>query len=288
MGFPIAERLLDAGYPLAVFNRHAEKAGPLAERGATKLSAARDALREADICLSVLADDEALESVVLGEEGILSDPRSDTVLVDMSTVSVEISERIATRSADAGVGYVRAPMSGNPTVVRGGNLTIMVSGEEELASRLEPVLRAIGPHVLYVGEGERARVVKLVLQTMIGGTAQLLAEALVLGEGAGVDRAKLLEVINASVVGSRFTEYKSGPLLEDDYSATFTTSLMLKDVDLVLAVAAETGANLPFTERLRGLLDSTVESGHGDEDFMALYLQLRETRPPDRQAIRSR
>ena len=126
------------------------------------------------------------------------------------------------------------------------------------------------------------------LQTMIGGTVELLAEAVVLGESAGVERAKLLEVINASVVGSRLTEYKSGPLLEDDYSATFTTSLMLKDVDLVLDVAADTGATLPFTEHLRSLLESAVGRGFGDKDFMALFLQLQEMSSAEPQPMRSR
>jgi 3-hydroxyisobutyrate dehydrogenase len=285
MGFPIAERVLDAGYPVAVFNRHAEKAAPLVEAGATKLESPEAALHDAGVCLTALADDGALESVVLGESGILSGARPDTILVDMSTVSVAASAKIASEAEGAGVGFLRAPMSGNPTVVRGGNLTIMVSGPQELAVGVDPVLRAIGPTVLYVGEGESARVVKLTLQTLVGGTAELLGEALVLGEAAGVDRAKLLEVIRASAVGSPFVEYKSGPLLEDDYSATFTTSLMLKDVGLVLDVAADTGATLPFTEHLRSLLEAAVERGFGDKDFMALFLQLQEMR---RQPMRSR
>ena len=277
MGVPIAERILEAGFPLSVYNRHPEKAAPLVERGASRLSSPEEALSATDVCLSVLSDDEALEAVLL-DGGVLAGASAGTVLVDMSTVSVDVSQRVAERAADAGVGYLRAPMSGNPTVVRGGTLTIIVSGPEDVARRIDPLLRAIGPTVLYVGEGERARVVKLALQTLIGGTAELLGEALVFGEAAGVDRAKLLEVIGSSVVGSRFVEYKTGPLLEDDYSATFTTSLMLKDVDLVLDLAAQNETTLPFTEQLRGLLETAVERGHGDEDFMALYLLLQEAR----------
>jgi 3-hydroxyisobutyrate dehydrogenase-like beta-hydroxyacid dehydrogenase len=134
--------------------------------------------------------------------------------------------------------------------------------------------------VLYVGEGERARVVKLVLQILVGGTAQLLAEALVLGEAAGVDRQKLLEAIGASAVGSRFVDYKTEPLLNDDYSATFTTSLMLKDVGLVLDLATERELELPYTERLSTLLESAVERGYGDNDFIALFRHLQEAREP--------
>src|SRR5262249_54288841 len=149
------------------------------------------------------------------------------------------SARIAERADDAGVDYLRSPVSGNPGVVRSGTLTLVVSGPEDAAQRLDPLLRAIGPKVFYVGEGERARVVKLTLQVLVGGITELLGEALVLGEAGGVDRAKLLEVINASAVGSPLTGYKGEALQRDDYSATFTTALMLKDVDLVLDLAEE-------------------------------------------------
>jgi 3-hydroxyisobutyrate dehydrogenase-like beta-hydroxyacid dehydrogenase len=288
MGLPIAERILDAGFPLAVFNRTAEKAAPLAERGAKLLSSPGDALREADVCVTVLADDEALEAVVLGEDGVLAGARPGTALIEMSTASVAISERVARAAARAGVGYLRAPVSGNPTVVRGGTLTIVVSGPEGLAKRVDPLLTTIGPTVVYVGDDEAARVVKLVLQVLIGGTAELLSEALVLGEAAGVERRKLLEVIGASVVGSRFVEYKTEPLLADDYSATFTTSLMLKDVGLVLDLAAEKEVVLPFAEQLSTLLESAVERGYGDQDFIALFRQLREARTPEPTAMRDR
>jgi 3-hydroxyisobutyrate dehydrogenase-like beta-hydroxyacid dehydrogenase len=269
MGEPIAERILAAGHPLSVFNRTAAKAQPLVERGAARLESAADALRAADVCVTMLADDAALEAVALE---ILGSARRGTALVDMSTVSVAASARVAERAAGAGVEYLRAPVSGNPGVVRAGALTIVVSGPEAAARELDPLLRAIGPNVFYVGEGEAARVVKLALQVLIGGTAQLLAEALVLAEGAGVDRARLLEVVGASAVGSPFVKYKTEPLLRDDYSATFTTSMMLKDVDLVLELS---GAELPLTRRLRELLDEAARTKLADLDFMALYLQLR-------------
>jgi 3-hydroxyisobutyrate dehydrogenase-like beta-hydroxyacid dehydrogenase len=242
MGEPIAERVLEAGFPLSVFNRTAARAEPLARRGATVLGSAREALARADVCVTSLADDGALDAVLLGEDGVLAGARPGTVLVEMSTVSVAASERVAERAEAAVVEYLRAPVSGNPTAVRGGTLTVVVSGPEQVAAGLDPLLRAIGPKVLYVGEGDSARVVKLVFQILIAGTAELLAEALVLGESAGVGREKLLEAINASAIGSPFVAYKSPPILRDYCSATFTTALMLKDVDLVLALAGSTAS----------------------------------------------
>jgi 3-hydroxyisobutyrate dehydrogenase-like beta-hydroxyacid dehydrogenase len=276
MGEAVAERVLDAGYPLAVYNRTAERAEPLAARGATVFRSPSDGPANARVCITMLADDAALEEVVLGEHGVLARPGLGTVLVDMSTVSVGVSERVADRAAATGVEYLRAPVSGNPGVVRGGTLTIIVSGPEQVARELDPLLRAIGPKVLYVGEDERARVAKLVLQVLVGGTAELLGEALVLGESAGIDRARLLEVIGASAIASPFVAYKSEPLLRDDYSATFTTEMMLKDIDLVLDLARESDLTLPFALQLRLLLESAAAGGYADVDFMALYAQLRQ------------
>ena len=136
MGQPIAERILDAGFPLAVFNRTSERAAPLVERDARLLASPAEALQEAAVCITVLADDAALEAVVL-DGGLLDEARPGSALVDMSTVSVAVSERVAGAAAEAGVGYLRAPVSGNPTVVRGGTLTIIVSGAEELARNLD-------------------------------------------------------------------------------------------------------------------------------------------------------
>jgi 3-hydroxyisobutyrate dehydrogenase-like beta-hydroxyacid dehydrogenase len=216
---------------------------------------------------------------VAGE--ILGGARSGTTLIEMSTISVEASARVGERAAEADVDYLRSPVSGNPVAVRGGTLTIVVSGPETVARRVDELLRAIGPKVIYVGDGERARVVKLALQVLVGGTAELLGEALVLGESAGVDRARLLEAIGASAVGSPFVAYKTEPLLRDDYSATFTTAMMLKDIDLVLELAEESRLVLPFTRHLRPLLEHAADNGYADADFMALYAQLR-------QAVQSR
>jgi 3-hydroxyisobutyrate dehydrogenase-like beta-hydroxyacid dehydrogenase len=276
MGLAIAERILAAGFPLAVYNRTPGREADLVEGGATVLGSAAGGLRVADACVTMLADDAALEAVVLGPEGILAGARPGTTLIDMSTVSVAVSEKVAAAAETAGVSFLRAPVSGNPVVVRSGNLTIIVSGPQETAEALDDLLRAIGPTVFYVGDGERARVVKLVLQVLIGGTAELLAEGLVLGEAAGIDRAKLLEVISASAVGSPFVAYKTEPLLRGEYSATFTTTMMLKDVDLVLDLAEGAGLELPFTEHLRPLLEETAEAGYADSDLMTLLLRLEE------------
>jgi len=274
MGTAFAERLLDAGYGLVVMNRTPAKAAPLEARGATLAGSYADLAERADVVLTSLADDDALDEVAAA---LLAVAKPGTVLVDTSTVSPAVSARVAERAEKASVAYTRAPVSGNPTVVRAGNLSFIVSGPSETLDGVEPILLAIGPTVYRVGDAEEARVVKLAINLMIGGLAQLMAEALVLGEASGVSRAALLEVMGGSAAGAPFVRYKTGALLEDDYSATFTTALMGKDLDLILDAAGDAGVELPVATGLQAIVRAAIEAGYADDDFMALFPFLAST-----------
>jgi len=263
MGTAIAERLLDAGYPVVVHNRTRAKAEALENRGAEVADTPEALVGRADVVITSLPDDAAFEAVATQVVGAA---RSGTVLVDVSTVSPDVSARIASLAEPAGVEYLRAPVSGNPTVVRAGNLSFIVSGETETLERAEPVLRAIGPTITHVGEAEQARVVKLAINLMIAVLAQVISEALVLGEASGVSREALLEVMGSSAAGAPFVKYKTEPLLRDDFSATFTTALMEKDIDLVLHAAAEAGVELPLAGEMKTHLHAAIESGYGGPD----------------------
>lgn len=272
MGSAFAERLLDAGFDIVVHNRSRARTQAMASRGVAVADTAADLADRVDVVLTSLSDDQALESVAASVAGAA---RPGTLLVDASTVSPEASARVASLLDEARIEYVRAPVSGNPGVVRGGNAVFIASGPTAGIVRAEPLLRAIGSTVHVVGDGEQARIVKLAVNLVIAGLAQLMAEALVLGEAAGVSRAALLEVMGDSAAGAPFVKYKTEPLLRDDYSATFTTALMEKDIDLVLETAGAVGVELPLAAELKALVHSTVEAGYGDDDFMALYLRLR-------------
>ena len=272
MGTAFAERLLEAGYPLMVHNRTPAKAESLAAAGATVANSAAELAVDVDVVITSLADDQALESVAAE---VLAAARPGTVLIDMSTVSPVASARVASLADAASVDYLRAPVSGNPGVVRAGTLTFIVSGPRETLERVDPVLRAIGPTIHHVGDAEQARIVKLAVNLMIGGLAELMSEALVLGEAAGVPRAALLEVMGSSSAGAPFVKYKTEPLLRDDFSATFTTALMEKDVDLVLDAANDNGVELPIARELKDILRGAIDAGYGDDDFISLFLYLR-------------
>lgn len=272
MGEQIAQRLLDAGHELCVWNRTADRASGLAAAGARVLSSPREACEAAEVCVTMVLDDRALVDVT---NELFAEPREGAVLVDMSTVSPAASRQVADAAVAAGVAYLRAPVSGNPSVVAAGNLGIMVSGDEEVFARTEALLRDIGPNVFYVGPGEEARVLKLALNLMIAGNAQLIAEALVLGEANGIDRAKMLEVMGASAAGSPFVKYKSAALVQDDYTATFTGYAMWKDLTMALAAAHDASAPLPVTATIQQLVEGCIGSGWGELDLMALLPRLR-------------
>jgi len=272
MGTAIGERLLDSGCDLRVHNRSPDKAEPLQARGATVAETAGDLAAAVDIVLTSLADDDALESVAAA---VAAGARPGTVLVDLSTVSPAASARVAAVARQASLPYLRAPVSGNPAVVRAGNLTFIVSGPQEALEPARPVLLSIGRAVHEVGEEEQARIVKLAINLVLGGLAELMAEALVLAEASGVSRAALLETMGDSAAGAPFVKYKTEPLLRDDYSATFTTSLAEKDFDLVLEAARSAGVRLPLAAEVKTLLRSAIEAGYGDDDFMALFPYLR-------------
>lgn len=302
MGAAIAERLLLADHELTVWNRSPAATEPFAARGVRVAAAPAEVWREADVAITMLADGAALEGVVDGlVEGLpaagtpaaagasaagardASAPASDAspapdatrTVIDMGTVGADSSARVAERLAARGVALLRAPVSGNPSVVAAGNLAIVVSGPRERFDALAPALADIGPHLHYVGAEEQARVVKLALNLMLAGTTQLLAEALVLLEAAGVERAAALGVINGSAVGSPFVGYKSEALIADDYASTFTAELMRKDLELALAAGRAASVPLPLTAATTQLYSGAIAQGMGQLDLTALLPRLR-------------
>ncbi|HWD70217.1 MAG TPA: NAD(P)-dependent oxidoreductase [Solirubrobacteraceae bacterium] len=275
MGAPIAERLERAGHELAVWNRSPAATSAFVSRGATLLASPRAAWDHAELVITMLADDDAVKAVTLGEAGLLAADRVSTgTLVEMSTISATASAEIAAAAAAKQLGYLRAPVSGNPSVVTAGKLGIIVSGPTAEFERLAPTLREIGPNLFHVGDGEQARIVKLALNLMIGGTTQLLAEALVLAESHGLQRGRMLEVIAGSAIGSPYVNYKQGTLLSGDYSSTFTARLLHKDLGLALAAGHDCSVPLPVTAVVQQLVEGCIAQGMGDLDLAVLIPRL--------------
>ena len=270
MGSPMVGRLLDAGYPVSVWNRTRERADPLSERGVTVVDAPAD-LAGCDIVFTMVAGSEDFKEVTIGPSGVLAGPSgAPAILIDSSTVSAEASEAVRVEADRAGTALLAAPVSGNPSVVRSGRLTVVVSGPPEAFEAARPVLEALGRGATYVGEGDRARLVKICHNLALGIVAQTLAEITVLAEKGGIARADFLSFFNDSVMGSTFSRYKTPALVTLDYTPTFTPELLLKDFDLGLDAGAALGVSLPLVQHVHDLVAAMIEQGYGGEDFAAL------------------
>jgi 3-hydroxyisobutyrate dehydrogenase len=273
MGTAMSTRLLAAGDQVSVTNRTLSKALALGELGADVVSNPVDLAKCDIVFIMVAADDDVLD-VTTGPSGVLREPTSaPAVLIDCSTISADTSAEVREACRLRGTQFLAAPVSGNPTVVASGDLTLAVSGDREAYDRALPYLLQIGRGVTYVGTDEVARLVKICHNMFLGAMTQSLAEIIVLAESNGVDRAALLEFINSSVVGSRFTRYKTPALVTLDFTPTFTTSLLLKDFRLGMDAAKATGVSMPVAALCTEMVASAVGAGFGGDDFAVLLAE---------------
>jgi 3-hydroxyisobutyrate dehydrogenase len=286
MGVVLAARLLNAGYDVAVWNRTPDKAAPLVERGARLVDKPAE-LAECDVVVTMVSSSEVFEKVTLGEAGLFTaNGAAPQVLIDSSTVSEEASERVRSEAAKHGCTLLAAPVSGNPKAAKAGLLSVVVSGPEDAYQQVASLLDVFGQHVTYAGEGDRARLVKICHNLLLGAIAQTLAETTVLAEQGGVSRAAYLDFINNSVMGSVFIRYKTPALVHLDYTPTFTSHLLRKDLELGLAAARELDTTLPLTALVHQLVVQLSTSPLADMDFAALLDQQAraaglELRPED-------
>ena len=274
MGQPMARRLLGAGFDLVVYNRTPAKAEPLVERGATAVESPADLAGRSDVVFSMVADDGALMEVALGERGALKGARDGLVYVDMSTVSPAASAEVAGACSRAGVQFLRAPVTGSTALAEAGTLGILASGPRSAFDSVADALRAMGSTLFYLGPGEEARYMKLALNTMIGTTMAAFAEALVLGEKAGLEWGQMLEIFAGSAVGSPFVKYKAQQLAKRNLAPAFAATLMRKDYDLALEAARDLEVATPLSGLSRQLFQATVGSGWGELDFAAVLLLI--------------
>jgi len=245
MGTAMATRLLNAGVDVTVYNRTRAKAKPLQDLGAKIVDTPAE-LADRDIVFSMVSGPESFVEVMTGGNGLLSGQAGGPrYLIDCSTISTEASAIVRKAAQAKGVLMLDAPVSGNPKVVEAGLLGIVVSGERAAFDQTLPFLEALAATVSYVGVGELARVVKICHNLLVATVTQALAEITVLAEKSGVTRQALLGFINQSVVGSRFTQYKTPAFVNLNYTPTFTTELLRKDLDLGLGIGRVLAGHRP-------------------------------------------
>jgi 3-hydroxyisobutyrate dehydrogenase len=258
MGFPMAERLLKAGYDVSIWNRTRSKAEPLAAKGGRVVDKLRD-LAGVDVVFSIVSTGKDLDQVLFGTEGVLSGDNGSRpkIVVDCSTIAVEESASIRERLKARGVDFVAAPVSGNAKVIKAGRLSSVISGAEPACKTVMPMMEAIAPQgVAYVGEGELARICKIAHNVMLGVVIENLIEITLLANKMGVPRHAFLAFMNNSVMGSMFTRYKAPALVNLDWTTTFTPELLRKDMDLGLELGRDWDVPMPVTAAAREVLQS--------------------------------
>jgi 3-hydroxyisobutyrate dehydrogenase-like beta-hydroxyacid dehydrogenase len=270
MGAALCRRLLDSGIDLTVYNRTREKVASLADHGA-KVVDTPAKLADRDLVFTMVSDPAAFRQVTVGNEGVFSVPGSSPkVLVDSSTVSIDVSEEVRRIAAEHDCTLLAAPVSGNPKVVKAGRLTVVASGPPDAYQQALPYLEMFGNGVSYVGEGDAARLVKICHNLLLGIVTETLAETAVLAERAGITRADYMEFINMSVMGSTFTKYKTPAIVNLDFTPSFTGHLLRKDFELGLEAGRQLDVPLPTAAAVHQMIVAMIGRGYGDEDFMRL------------------
>jgi len=267
------KRLVQHGSRVKVWNRTRSKAEPMVEHGAT-LADTRAELAGCDVVFTMVSTTDDLKQVLFDDGGVAAGARKPKVVVDCSSISDTGSAEIRARLEALGVAYLCAPVSGNAKVAKAGKLLVVASGPKAVYDELRPLLAALGRKVMWVGEGELARIWKIAHNTMFGVVIQNLCEITVLAEKAGIPRHVFLESINDSVLGSMYTRYKSPVLTNLTFDqVTFTPQLLLKDMDLGLGAARALGVSMPAAAATREAVARMVGRGHRDVDFAVLLVE---------------
>jgi 3-hydroxyisobutyrate dehydrogenase-like beta-hydroxyacid dehydrogenase len=274
MGSRIARRLMDHGYTVMVYDTDYEKVEALQESGAEVAGSVADLARKNDVVLSCLTNDDAVRNVYLRADGILSNLRLGSLVLEMSTVSPNTSREISRQGHERGVNVLDIAISGSTPAAEQGTLTLLAGGNIENFNMVEPILGVIARQYFYLGPSGSGTSMKLVVNTLLGVGMQSVAEVVALGQKAGLDRHRLLDVLAKTAVIAPALVGKLGRVSEEDYSPQFPLRLMNKDFRLILETAAELRVPMPATAAAFQI-NSAELGGDSGEDF-SIVVELME------------
>ena len=271
MGMGMARNLLRAGHTLVVYNRSREKAEALGGEGARAADSPADACRDAEVVMTMVADDHALEEVVFGNQGIASAMKKDCVHLSHSTISTALARKLTAQHAQRRQGYVSVPVFGRPEAAETGRLLVVAAGPSALVERCRPLFKAIGRQTFVVGaEPWQANVAKVCGNFMIIGIIEALGEAYATLRKAEVAPKAFLEIMDA-LFRSQFIANYGRIIAEEQFEpAKFALRLGLKDVRLVLAAAEECAAPMPLASLVHDHLLSALAQGQGEMDWSSM------------------
>ena len=275
MGNRIAKRLLDHGYQLTVYDLDAARAQALAAQGGVVAKSIPELVGSSDVLLTCLTNDEAVESAFTGAEGIFADARPGAVVLEMSTISPRASRELHSLGAKRGIEVMDVAISGSTPAAEEGTLTLLVGGNRELFRAAKPIFQTIAKQFHLLGDSGAGTTMKLVVNTLLGVGMQAIAEAVVLGEKAGLDRDRLLEVLSKTAVIAPAHVGKLARVATNDYSPQFPLRLMNKDFHLILTEAAQEHVSMPVTEAAYRVNSEELADSE-EEDFSAVLRRMEQ------------
>lgn len=279
MGSAMGRALAAAGFEVVAWNRTPAPASELAGAiGGRTVARPRDVAAAADVCISMLADGAAVDTVYAGPDGVLAGARPGNVLCDASTVPPSTLRAHEAAARTAGAGLLDTPVSGSVGLAESGKLTIMVGGSDDALAAARPVLDALAGTVFHMGPLGSGAAMKLAVNTLIFGLNQAIAEGLSLAAAAGIAPAAAYDVLTASAAGAPFVAYKRAAFLDPDSTpVAFSLELAAKDLHLIAELAAAVGVEMPGAATDLGLIEATAAVLGGDRDMSAVASQLRKT-----------
>jgi 3-hydroxyisobutyrate dehydrogenase-like beta-hydroxyacid dehydrogenase len=273
MGRPIAQRLLEAGFKLTAYDRDRSKAEQLNRHGAAVAQNIAELSSSCNVVLSCLPTDEAVLSVFRGADGVFANAHRGSLVIEMSTVCPETSQELARIGSERGIEVLDVTISGSTPLAEKGLLTLFGGGDKTHFVAGDPIFRAIARRYFYLGRSGSGATMKLVVNTLLGVGMQAIAEAVALGEKAGLDRHRLLEVLSYTAVVAPAHIGKLQRAMVGDYSPQFPLRLMNKDFGLIFSLAAAVGARMPAAGAAFEVNARQSDEG-AEQDFSAVILQM--------------
>lgn len=276
MGNPMCKNLIKAGHDVTVWNRTKSKASDALDMGAKWADTPQAVAEASDYIFTMVSNGRILKDIIFREHGIIEGMKSGKVMTDMSTVSPDESIEVSSAVEAAGGKFLCCPVTGSVIPAAKGTLGLLVSGAKALFEEVKPMLESLGRNMYWMGEKAEARAMKIALNTMVGNTTQLLAEAVTLAEKAGIPVEKCMEVIAGSAVGNLIVDSKVDVINTGKYDAAFSVDMMLKDFDLALDAAKAYKSSLPVTALTRQFYEESSAKGRGSEDYAVLVKRMEE------------
>jgi len=273
MGRPIARRLLESGFKLTAYDRDPSKAGELIRYGGTVAQSVSELSSTCSVVLSCLPSDEAVLDIYKGPDGFFANARRGSRVIDLSTVYPETSQELSRQGSEHRVEVLDVTISGSTPAAENGLLTLFAGGGKECFDAAESIFRVIAKKYFYLGPSGSGATMKLVVNTLLGIGMQAIAEAVALGEKAGLDRNRLLDVLSQTAVVAPAHVGKLQRAMKNDYSPQFPIRLMNKDFGLILNLAAAVGARMPAAGAAFEINARQSDEG-AEQDFSAVILQM--------------